>query len=415
MINIKDKSNCCSCNACVQKCPKQCISMREDDEGFLYPYVDKTLCIECGLCEKTCPIINSKEERKPLNVFAAKNQNDEVRMQSSSGGIFTLLAENVIDEGGVVFGAGFNERWEVVHSFAENKKDLAKFRGSKYVQSKVGNSYKLAEAFLKQGRKVLYSGTPCQIAGLKQYLRKDYVNLLAVDFICHGVPSPGVFRTYLRDEINICTARKGGGKNTVLLPCIPLVSERDELDMKGMKIQSISFRDKRNGWKKYGFALVFSKASAEGENSVSLSYKPLNENLFLRGFLKDLYLRPSCYSCKFKGLSSGSDITIADYWNIHTLIPSIDDDKGISAIVATTDKGAVAVPEMKAMLYDATWEDLLQKNPALVRSALFNKNRTKFFQADNRTFEEKIQILCKNQVGVKKLVRIILNKIIVKK
>lgn len=128
-----------------------------------------------------------------------------------------------------------------------------------------------------------------------------------------------------------------------------------------------------------------------------------------------MYLRPSCYSCKFKGLSSGSDITIADYWNIHTLIPSIDDDKGISAIVATTDKGAVAVPEMKAMLYDATWEDLLQKNPALVRSALFNKNRTKFFQADNRTFEEKIQILCKNQVGVKKLVRIILNKIIVKK
>lgn len=286
MINIKDKSNCCGCNACVQKCPKQCISMREDDEGFLYPYVDKTLCIECGLCEKTCPIINSKEERKPLNVFAAKNQNDEVRMQSSSGGIFTLLAENVIDEGGVVFGAGFNERWEVVHSFAENKKDLAKFRGSKYVQSKVGNSYKLAEAFLKQGRKVLYSGTPCQIAGLKQYLRKDYVNLLAVDFICHGVPSPGVFRTYLRDEINICTARKGGGKNTVLLPCIPLVSERDELDMKGMKIQSISFRDKRNGWKKYGFALVFSKASAEGENSVSLSYKPLMRTFSYVDFLK---------------------------------------------------------------------------------------------------------------------------------
>lgn len=198
MINIKDKSNCCGCNACVQKCPKQCISMREDDEGFLYPYVDKILCIDCGLCEKTCPVINSKEERKPLNVFAAKKPNDEVRMQSSSGGIFTLLAENVIDEGGVVFGAGFNERWEVVHSFAEKKEDLAKFRGSKYVQSKVGNSYKQAEAFLKQGRKVLYSGTPCQIAGLKQYLRKDYANLLAVDFICHGVPSPGVFRTYLR-------------------------------------------------------------------------------------------------------------------------------------------------------------------------------------------------------------------------
>lgn len=185
--------------------------------------------------------------------------------------------------------------------------------------------------------------------------------------------------------------------------------------MKGMKIRSISFRDKRNGWKKFGFALVFSEASAEGENSVLLSYKPLNENLFLRGFLKDLYLRPSCYSCKIKGLSSGSDITIADYWNIHTLISNIDDDKGVSAIVVATDKGSIAVQEMNAMLFDASWEDLVQKNPALVRSALINKDRTQFFQADNRTFEEKIQILCRNKVGVKKLLRKILHKIIVKK
>ena len=146
-----------------------------------------------------------------------------------------------------------------------------------------------------------------------------------------------------------------------------------------------------------------------------LSYKPLNENLFLRGFLKDLYLRPSCYSCKIKGLSSGSDITIADYWNIHTLISNIDDDKGVSAIVVATDKGSVAVQKMNAMLFDAPWEDLVQKNPALVRSALINKDRTKFFQADNRTFEEKIQILCKNKVGVKKLVRKILYKIVIKK
>ena len=274
MIEIRDKKNCCGCAACVQKCPKHCVSLKEDEEGFLYPVVNVDKCIDCGLCEKVCPVLNQDKKHEPIGVYAAKNKNDETRKNSSSGGVFTLLAENVIKRGGVVFGARFDERWEVVHDYVEDKEGISKFRGSKYVQSTIGDNYLKAEQFLKAGRKVLFSGTPCQIAGLKHFLRKDYDNLLTVDFICHGAPSPGVFRTFLRDEMHKA-ARQGGGKNTVSLPCIPLVTEKDGLDCKDVEIKSINFRDKRNGWKKYGFALALSKASAVGEkNSVLLSFSP---------------------------------------------------------------------------------------------------------------------------------------------
>ena len=201
MIEIKDKKDCCGCSACVQRCPKQCITLKEDNEGFLYPIVDKKTCIDCGLCEKVCPILHQGEPQKPLKVYAAKNLNEEIRRQSSSGGIFTLLAEQVIQEGGVVFGARFDENWEVKHDYTETIEGLAVFRGSKYVQSRIEDNYKKAEEFLKQGRKVLFSGTPCQIAGLKRFLRKEYEELLTVDFVCHGVPSPGVWRKYLKETV----------------------------------------------------------------------------------------------------------------------------------------------------------------------------------------------------------------------
>lgn len=245
MINIIDKKNCCGCNACVQHCPKSCITMQEDEEGFLYPIVDQEVCIDCGLCEKVCPVLNQGEERKPLQVYAANNTNEEIRMQSSSGGVFTLLAETIIQEGGVVFGARFNDDWEVIHDYTETQEGLATFRGSKYVQSRIGDSYCQAEQFLKKGRKVLFSGTPCQIAGLNLFLRKEYNNLLTVDFICHGVPSPGVWKSYLEELI----ALQGNRKNSVLSHSKPIIlnSIRD--------ISRIEFRNKRLGWKKYSFAL----------------------------------------------------------------------------------------------------------------------------------------------------------------
>ena len=241
MIQIKEKYECCGCGACVQRCPKHCIEFIKDKEGFLYPKVDETTCINCGLCEKVCPVINQHSIRKPLDIYAASNTNEVIKAESSSGGIFTILAETIINEGGVVFGARFNEQYEVVHDFTDNISGLAAFRGSKYVQSKIGNSFSEAETFLKQNRKVLFSGTPCQITGLKKFLRKEYSNLVTVDFVCHGVPSPEVWRNYLS---SIIRPKGVDGKNSVPLSLNDMPS-----------IESISFRDKRNGWKKFGFSV----------------------------------------------------------------------------------------------------------------------------------------------------------------
>ena len=185
--------------------------MTEDHEGFLYPEGDSTVCIDCGMCEKVCLVINPNEPREPLAVYAAKNTNEKIRLKSSSGGIFTLLAEQIISEGGVVFGAKFDEHWNVIHSYAEKQESLEDFRGSKYVQSVIGDNYKYVKQFLLEERKVLFSGTPCQIAGLKRYLQKEYENLLTVEVVCHGVPSPKVWRDYLDYK----RAKRVTGKNSV--------------------------------------------------------------------------------------------------------------------------------------------------------------------------------------------------------
>lgn len=197
MINITNKYNCCGCGACAQCCPKQCITLDVDKEGFSYPVVDTSVCVDCGLCEQVCPFLHPYEKREPLRTLAAYNTQEEVRMQSSSGGIFSLLAEKVIQEGGVVFGARFDENWQVTIDYTESIDGLSAFRGSKYVQARTGDTFKQCESFLKADRKVLYSGTPCQVAGLKHFLRKEYGNLLTVDFVCHGVPSPKVWGLYL--------------------------------------------------------------------------------------------------------------------------------------------------------------------------------------------------------------------------
>lgn len=324
MIQIKDKSACCGCAACVQRCPKQCISLKEDKEGFLYPIVDEQTCIDCGLCEKVCPIINPNEPREPLKVYAAKHKDDEIRMKSTSGGIFTLLAEQIIDKGGVVFGARFDEYWEVMHDYTETKEGLAVFRGSKYVQSRIGNTYQQAENFLKQGRKVMFTGTPCQIAGLKRFLRKEYENLLAVDFVCHGVPSPKVWRMYLDETL----ARQGIGKNTVLSHAM----------LRQKFIRSVEFRSKSTGWKKYSFALTLTKATADGEGNSVLLSSIFGDNPFMQAFLNNYILRPSCYNCVCKSGRSGADITIGDFWGIEKYIPEFDDDKGCGLCLLNNEK-----------------------------------------------------------------------------
>lgn len=393
MIKIQNKQDCCGCSACVQRCPKLCITLHEDEEGFLYPKVDMATCIDCGLCEKVCPVLHQAEERVPLEVFAAKNPNEEIRHESSSGGIFTLLAEQIIDAGGVVFGVKWNEHFDAVHAYTETKEGLAAFRGSKYVQSQVGDTFKQAEKFLKQGRQVLYSGTPCQIAALKLYLRKEYENLLAVDIICHGAPSPGVFRWYLSEEITKEAARQSGEKIQFRssLP-IPSIEKADVLAREqGFEIEDIRFRDKRLGWKKFSFVLSLkplSKVTTAGEkNSVSLSYT-LDKHAFMRGFLKDLYLRPSCHACPAKSGKSGADITLGDYWGIQSLMPELDDDRGVSALTVNTEKGKQALHTIIAELHAVPYEDLCAKNPALVHSCCIPTNRSRFFAKSKKGFHQ---------------------------
>ena len=373
MIDIQDKTLCCGCAACVQRCPKQCISMYEDGEGFLYPKVDSSLCIDCGLCERVCPVITSYPESKPVSSCAAYNEDEEIRMKSSSGGIFISLARYVIARGGVVYGATFDSEWGVEHGYADTEEGVLKFQGSKYVQSRIGRAYQETAQFLRQGRLVLFSGTPCQIAGLNHFLGKEkYENLISVDVICHGVPSPAVWRKYLE---RFKMRPKGSvGKNTVFM------SLKDMSD-----ISDISVRDKRLGWKKFGFS-VWKSASKADKNSVFPSgkylidkepafYEPLTENVFMRGFLKDLYLRPSCHSCPSKCFRSGSDLTIGDFWGVESEFPELSDDKGISAVLCNTAKGVELLSMINVAIVPCTYSQIFKYNPALEKSVLPHRNR----------------------------------------
>ena len=357
MTQIAENNLCCGCAACIQRCPKKCITLRVDNQGFLYPQVNKSICIDCGLCEKVCPVLNEATPHLPLNVYAAINKDEKIRLESSSGGIFTLLAEKTINEGGVVFGARFDEDWQVKLDYTECIEGIAAFRGSKYVQARTGNTYKEAEYFLKAGRKVLFTGSPCQIAGLKMFLRKEYDNLLAVDFVCHGVPSPKVWEIYLQELL----ASKGEINTVSFSPNQTNVSERNA------PIVGISFRDKTLGWKKFSFVLRqnLTKVAADGEeNSVSFSDMH-RDNTFMRLFLFDVILRPSCYDCHCKEGKSGADITIADFWGIGNVSPEMDDDKGTSLILVQTLKGKHAFSLLDISKKEQAYEEAMQFNQGL--------------------------------------------------
>ena len=346
MIHITDKHNCCGCSVCATICPKHCISMQADNEGFLYPVVNEADCIDCGLCEKVCHELHPFEERKPQKVYAAFNKDEEIRLKSSSGGIFYLLAEKTIAEGGVVFGACFDEQWQVVIDYADTMEGVKAFMGSKYVQARMATAYADAKRFLSEGRKVLFSGTPCQIAGMHHFLRKPYDNLLTVDIICHGTPSPKVWSRYL-DEV-VTAGRKA--------------------------INDVQFRNKRNGWKAFNFTMEYDK----DEQTVSLCSHH-QQNHFMRAFLSDMILRPSCYQCQAKCGRSHSDITIADFWGINTEIPDMDDDKGTGLVLVNTDKGLSALDWSNMTTKESTAEVALRHNPSYYRSVATHHKRDEFF------------------------------------
>lgn len=370
MIKITDKKDCCGCAACVQRCPKQCISLKEDGEGFLYPVVDESLCVGCGLCEKVCPIINRPEKLPVKEVLAVKNRNEDERMASSSGGVFVALAKKVIDQGGVVFGAVFDENWEVRHTYAESMDGVRPMMGSKYVQSRIGDTFRQAEKFLKEGRKVLFTGSPCQITALHNYLRKDYPNLLSVDFLCHGVPSPGVWRRYLDEVLDRSARRAAAGKNTVLsssLKSLPVIT-------------GIEFRDKTlHGWQKYSFVVRGASASKADKNSVLLSDIHY-DNPYMKGFLSNVYLRPSCYRCKCKNGVSHSDLTIADFWGIGSVMPDFDDDIGVGLVLINSEKGKAVFEMLDVEVRVSSVSDAQRFNGGFKEDVKIHPKHDRFFK-----------------------------------
>ena len=359
MIVIDDKIKCSACGACQNICPKKCINMILDEEGFMYPQVDESQCIDCGLCNKVCPIENkfSRNEKYSCNYYAAYNKQKNVMLDSSSGGIFWLLAKKITNKNGVVYGVELQSNFTVTHNRAETLDECMKFRKSKYLQSSIGDSFRQAKIDLDNGREVLFTGTPCQIAGLYSYLQKEYDNLVTCEVVCHGVPSKIVFDKYI-EELN--------GK----------IND---------KAVSICWRDKRFGWSPNRVSIKFKS----GEEFISTS----RENPYQKGFLNNLYLRPICYECPFAKLPRISDISLADFWGYQGTLAKNNNNEGLSLVIISSDKGQKKFDELKGCCeVEAVSEVYVkQKNRHAHKPPLYNARRQKFFSdLEKHTFIDEL-------------------------
>ena len=361
MIEIKNKVDCCGCNACGDVCAHGAITFKTDIEGFWYPEIDKAKCMDCGLCEKVCPNIHAQELKKndfdkPAKTIAAINKDTLVRWNSTSGGAFSALADAMYEQGGYVSGALYNEDFSVRNYVSNEPEDLEKLRSSKYLQSNAEGVFKEIRALLRKGEKVLACGTPCQMAGLRSFLMKDYDNLIIVDFICRGVNSPKVYRKYL-DSLE----RKYGGK-----------------------VIYVKAKNKELGWRNLTRKVVFDNGKTY--------YGVHMEDDFRRGYHTNVFCRPSCYDCKFKGFPRIADITIADYWGIEKVDPNLDNNVGTSMILLNSKKGVAYFEKVKDKLEweETKFESILPGNIALRKSIEPAKiNREHFFEdLDNGTFED---------------------------
>ena len=372
-INMKQlpvlpETDCCGCGTCEQICPQQCTIMQADQDGFLYPQVNAERCVGCAKCEKACPVLHPYSERNPLASYAAINPDEYVRMNSSSGGVFTLLAEQVISKNGYVFAARFDDSWNVVHDKTNDKDSLYLFRGSKYVQSCIGHTFRDIRGLLNQGISVLFVGTPCQVAGLNHFLGKQYEQLLTVDFICHGVPSPAVWQWYIQWECRRIARKSLKGLWSYL-------TERKTF------VKRIDFRNKVEGWKRY-HTIIETKASRS-----EVFYK---DNPYMQAFLNDMDLRPSCHQCKMKEGRSHSDITIADFWNVHKVIDGYDDDKGTSLVLVNSEKGADVFSTLSCRSIQVNFPDAIHYNPAWRKPYPENPQRQAFMKQYKSHFDDLI-------------------------
>lgn len=355
MEKIIDKDKCCGCTACMNICPKHAISMVEDKEGFKHPVIDQDKCIDCGLCKKTCPVLNTNNKESKNKCFIAYNKDKESTLnKASSGNIFELIAKDILKEKGIVIGAAFDENNKLNHIAIDNIKDLDKLKGSKYLQSNLSNIF----TYIKENiinKKILFVGTPCQVAGLKSFLKKDYDNLICIDLVCHGVPSPKLFNKYIKE----------------------LEKENNDI------VTNYNFRDKRTGWDTYSNTITF-----KNKKEITELQK---DNKYMKLFLSDIALRESCYNCNFKLGNKYSDITLGDFWGVNNYYPDMYNKTGVSAIIINTEKGNNIFNNIKdKIIYkECKLEEITNGNPSLKTSGKYPKKRKEFFEElDNKSVEE---------------------------
>ena len=338
MPKLAAKEYCTGCTACASVCPKGCIAMTADENGFLCPVIDAQMCVRCGLCESVCPVLNPVVLNHTPTACAAKSLDDNSRMASTSGGVFPELARDILARGGAVYGAAYDENFKVCHICAENEASLDRLQGAKYAQSDLGDSFREVKRRLENGQQVLFSGTPCQVLGLKSFLKQDYENLLLVDLVCHSVPSPLAWEKYL-EYIS-------GGKQLI----------------------AVNLRCKDSGWSRYGYSNRF--AFSDGTSRMD----PSGESLYMKLFGGGYITRPACGYCPAKGYGRVSDLTLGDFWGIWDIAPEMDDDRGTSVVLVQTEKGRSAITrlEQKAV----TLEEASRENPAIFRAAILNPLQT---------------------------------------
>ena len=348
-MQIVESKKCTGCGACFSVCPKNAITMMEDKRGFLKPFIDEAKCVNCGLCEKTCPVLHYQSENFVTpKVCAFLNNDEKMRLNSASGSVFPLFAKYVLENNGVVFGVIYDDEMKVCHSMATNLEDIEKMQSSKYVQSDTKYTYKQAKTELESGRFVLFTGTPCQIAGLKSYIKKDYDNLLTIDLICHGVPSRKVFEIYKKEFMQ---AKKDFGK-----------------------VLNINMRSKKNGWVGGCFTTT--------TNTTTATYHvPGRKDDFMKVFGYNLSINDSCLDCHFNKLPRVADITIGDFWGVEDFDISLDDKKGTSIVLLNSNKGEKYFDIIKQFAHtkDVPLEVAVRKNPNIYTSSKAHLKREEFF------------------------------------
>lgn len=383
MIEITNKSDCTGCHACYNICPRHCIEMKADEEGFLYPIIDKERCIRCGMCVHICPMREKTALLETPQLYYGWVCDEQLRRKSSSGGIFSVLAEWILSHDGVVYGAGYDNDLMVMHKRITTLDEVEKLRGSKYVQSSVGDTFGQVKEDLENKTWVYYSGTPCQIAGLRNYLGKEYDNLICQDIICHGVPSPKVWKMY----IDACGRRNGAA------------------------VIKADFRNKSGGWTGYRMMLKFQNGK---------EYKVRHDkNLYMKLFLKNVILRSTCYSCHYKEDRRISDIALADFWGVQKIFPQLFDDKGISLILINSEKGERLLNSIKGKKVEIypLQRNILDEgyNSSARYSAQPHTNRGLFFEelekdgiigAAEKALKEKINIAIIRREMIAYLVRV---------